>query len=122
MWGSDAVTVPERTSIHVTLDQTVASSEKPGHHFRATVSQPVKIDGKTVIPKGARAEGVIVEAKEAGLIKGRARLEPSANEAVFAGIPEVERQRNKEGRGVAMIIDVDLVNGFGGSGPINQAR
>ena len=75
IWGSDSVTVPEHTSIHVTLDQTVATSEKPGHHFRATVSRPVVIEGKTVIPKGARAEGVIVEAKEAGRIKGRARLQ-----------------------------------------------
>lgn len=75
IWGSDSVTVPEHTSIHVTLDQTVATSEKPGQHFRATVSRPVVIEGKTVIPKGARAEGVIVEAKEAGRIKGRARLQ-----------------------------------------------
>jgi hypothetical protein len=74
-WGTDPVTVPERTPIHVTLDQTVATSERSGHHFRATVSQPVVIEGKTVIPKGARAEGVIVEAKEAGRFKGRARLQ-----------------------------------------------
>lgn len=53
----------------------MAASEKPGHHFRATVSKPVVIDGKTVIPKGARAEGVIVEAKEAGYFKGRAHLQ-----------------------------------------------
>ena len=75
IWGSDSVTVPEHTSIHVTLDQTVATSDKPGHRFRATVSKPVVIEGKTVIPKGARAEGIIVEAKEAGRIKGRARLQ-----------------------------------------------
>ena len=74
-WGNDPVTVPERTRIHVVLDQTVASSEKPGRHFRATVSEPVVVDGKTVIPKGARAEGVIVESKEAGYFRGRARLE-----------------------------------------------
>jgi hypothetical protein len=74
-WGTDPITVPERTPIHVTLDQTVATSQRPGHHFRATVSKPVVIDGKTVIPKGARAEGVIVDAKEAGRFKGRARLQ-----------------------------------------------
>src|SRR5262245_32756544 len=67
-WGSDSVTVPERTRIHVVLDQTVTTSERPGHHFRTTVSQPVVIEGKTVIPKGARAEGVVVEAKRAGRI------------------------------------------------------
>lgn len=73
--GTDPVTLPERTTLHVTLDQTVSTRETPGHHFRATVSQPVVVDGKTVIPRGARAEGVIVEAKEAGRFKGRAQLQ-----------------------------------------------
>jgi hypothetical protein len=74
MWGHDSITVPQRTGIHVTLDQAVDTSTRPGHHFRATVSQPVVIEGKTAIPKGARAEGVVVEAKEAGRFKGRPRL------------------------------------------------
>ena len=74
IWGSDSVTVPQHTRIHVVLDQAVATSTKPGHHFRATVSRPVVIEGKTVIPKGARAEGVVVESKEAGRFKGRPRL------------------------------------------------
>jgi hypothetical protein len=73
-WGSDSVTVPEHTRIHVVLDQAVSTNARPGHHFRATVSRPVVIEGKTVIPKGARAEGVVVEAKEAGRFKGRPRL------------------------------------------------
>ncbi len=55
-------------------------------------------------------------------IKGRARVDASLNDAVYAGIPEVERARDKERKGVALIIDVDLVNGFGGGGPVNQAR
>ena len=74
MWGSDSVTVPQRTRIHVVLDQAVTTGTRPGHHFRATVSQPVVIEGKTVIPQGARAEGVVVQAKEAGRFKGRPRL------------------------------------------------
>src|SRR5215469_596450 len=75
-WGNstDPVTVPEHTRIHVVLDQAVSSNARTGHHFRATVSKPVVIEGKTVIPKGAHAEGVAVEAKEAGRVKGRARL------------------------------------------------
>lgn len=75
-WGNstDPVTVPERTRIHVVLDQAVSTSARPGHHFRATVSKPVVIGGKTVIPKGAHAEGLVLEAKEAGRVKGRARL------------------------------------------------
>lgn len=72
--GSDSVTVPPRTRIHVVLDQVVTTSTQAGHHFRATVSTPVVIEGKTVIPKGASAEGVVVQAKEAGRFKGRPRL------------------------------------------------
>ena len=65
-WGhsTDPVTVPEHTRIHVVLDQAVSTGTKPGHHFRATVSRPVVIEGKTVIPKGAHAEGVVVEPRK----------------------------------------------------------
>ena len=75
-WGnsSDPVTVPEHTRIHVVLDQAVSTNTRPGHHFRASVSKPVVIEGKTVIPKGAHAEGVVVEAKKAGRVKGRPQL------------------------------------------------
>jgi len=101
IWGSDPVTVPEHTTIHVTLDQTVATSEKPGHHFRATVSKPVVIEGKTVIPKGTRAEGVIVQAKEAGRIKGRAQLQLALQSVTVDGqnYPVHTFSSHEEGRG-----------------------
>ena len=71
----DPVTVPELTPIHVTLDQAMTSKEnRPGDHFDATVSEPVIIDGKTAIPRGARAEGVVVDAERSGRLMGRARL------------------------------------------------
>lgn len=74
--GSDPVTVPERTPIHVTLDQSLATNQnRPGDHFDATVSEPVVVDGKAVIPQGARAEGLVVESRESGRFKGRARLQ-----------------------------------------------
>lgn len=70
------VTVPETTPIHVTLDQAVASDEnRPGDHFEARVSQPVIVDGKTVIPQGAYAEGLVVDARRSGRLRGRARLQ-----------------------------------------------
>jgi hypothetical protein len=74
--ASDPVTLPERTAIHVRLDQTVATNRsKVGDHFEATVSQPVVVDGKTVIPKGAHAEGLVVDSRHSGRLKGRARLQ-----------------------------------------------
>lgn len=74
--GLDQVTLPEATQIHVTLNAAVASDRnKPGDHFEATIAQPILIDGKTVIPKGARATGVVVDARPSGRLKGRAHLQ-----------------------------------------------
>jgi hypothetical protein len=70
------VTLPEHTTIHVTLDQALATDQsKPGDHFDATVSEPVVIDGKTVIPQGAHAAGLVVDARQSGRLMGRARLQ-----------------------------------------------
>jgi hypothetical protein len=70
------VTLPEHTAIRVTLDQSLATNRsRPGDHFAATVSEPVVMDGKTVIPKGAHARGLVVDARKSGRLRGRARLE-----------------------------------------------
>src|ERR1700739_396261 len=67
-----SVTLPEATAIHVTLDQALASDQsRPGDHFEATVSEPVVLDGKTVIPQGAYAQGLVVDARQSGRLKGR---------------------------------------------------
>jgi hypothetical protein len=73
---SDPVTLPEHTAIHVTLDQALSTRQSnSGDHFDATVSEPVVVDGKTVIPQGAHAEGLVVDARPSGRLMGRARLE-----------------------------------------------
>jgi len=67
--------VPADTVIAVVLDQTISSkTSKPGDRFSATVESPVEVDGKVAIPKDARAEGVVKEAKAAGRFKGGALL------------------------------------------------
>jgi hypothetical protein len=69
------ITVPQYTPIHVTLDQAIASDEnRPGDHFEATISQPVVVDGRTVIPEGASAEGLVVDVHRSGRLKGRGSL------------------------------------------------
>ena len=67
--------IPADTVIPVVLDQTISSkTSKPGDKFTATVESPVEIDGKIAVPKGARAEGVVRDAKAAGRFKGGAVL------------------------------------------------
>jgi len=67
--------VPADTMIAVVLDQTISSkASKPGDKFTATVESPIEVEGKVAIPKGARAEGVVRDAKAAGRFKGGAAL------------------------------------------------
>lgn len=69
------ITVPEGTAMHVTLDQSLASDKnRSGDEFEASVSSPVVMDGKTVIPKGARVRGRVIEARESGRLQHVAHL------------------------------------------------
>jgi len=70
------VTVPDETLIHVTLDQALSTDQsRAGDHFEATVSEPVVIHNKTVIPEGAHATGMVVDSHPSGRLMGRARLQ-----------------------------------------------
>ena len=70
------IVVPAETVISVVLDETVGSKvSRPGQTFTATVRQPVEVDGRVAIPKGARATGLVKDAKPAGRFKGGAQLE-----------------------------------------------
>jgi hypothetical protein len=67
--------VPVDTVLSVVLDQTISSkTSKDGDKFSATVESPVEVEGKVAIPKGARADGVVKDAKAAGRFKGGAIL------------------------------------------------
>jgi hypothetical protein len=70
------IVVPAETVISVVLDEPVGSKiSTPGQNFTATVREPVEVDGRLAIPKGARATGIVRDAKPAGRFKGGAVLE-----------------------------------------------
>jgi hypothetical protein len=70
------VTVPEGTNLTVILEQTISTARnRSGDEFDATVASPIVIDNQTVIPKDARVQGHIVEARPSGRLKGVARLD-----------------------------------------------
>lgn len=54
--------------------------------------------------------------------RGRAHLDPSANNVVYGRMIEGERQQDPERRGVAVIIDIERVQGFRSAGPFQQER
>lgn len=70
------VDLPSGTRLRVRLDQDLGSKiSQAGDSFRATVADDVVVNGQTVIPRGARAEGTVIDAKPLGRFKGGARLE-----------------------------------------------
>jgi hypothetical protein len=72
----EVVSLPVGTSIPVRLDTDLGSKiSQPGDSFTATVSDDVVSHGQVIIPRGARAEGTVVDAQPLGRFKGGARLE-----------------------------------------------
>jgi len=70
------VELPVGTPLDVRLDEDLGSKiSQPGETFHATIAKDVVIDGQTVIAKGARADGTVLDAEPLGKIKGGARLE-----------------------------------------------
>jgi len=68
--------VPVGTPIAVVLDQSISTkTAESGQSFVATVEEPVEVEGKVVIAKHARANGIVKDAKAAGRFKGGAVLE-----------------------------------------------
>jgi len=58
------VTLPKGTEISATVGQTLASNKNHvGDTFAARLSTPVQVEGKTVIPKGAKVIGRVVKVK-----------------------------------------------------------
>jgi hypothetical protein len=64
--------VPAGTALMVKLETTLATfSNKAGDPFRASLSQPVLLSGKTVIPAGAVIEGRVTRVTEPRRISGK---------------------------------------------------
>jgi hypothetical protein len=67
--------IPAGTVITVRLGEAVGSKiSQAGQSFTASLSDPVQVDGVTVIPSGATAAGTVVDAKPLGRFKGGASL------------------------------------------------
>jgi hypothetical protein len=71
----NTVTIPAGTLLTVRLSEALASNKnQAGDSFRATLDQPLVVDGFVIAERGARAEGRIVDTTEAGRVKGVAEL------------------------------------------------
>ena len=69
------IQLPAGTQLRVRLDSDLSSgTSHPGDSFTATVADDVVVNGQTIIPRSARAEGTVVDAKSLSHFKGGALL------------------------------------------------
>jgi hypothetical protein len=67
--------IPAGTALMVKLETTLATfSNKPGDPFQARLTQPVVLNGRTLIPAGATVEGRVTKVTEPRRISGKPTL------------------------------------------------
>jgi hypothetical protein len=70
-----AVTIPEGTSVHFKLKQSInTASAKAGQHVPAELTQPIVIGGRTVANAGSAATVRITDAEGSGRMGGSAKI------------------------------------------------
>ena len=80
------IVIPAGTAITVRLGEALGSKiSQDGQSFSATVADPVDVDGRTAIPSGASASGVVVSAKPLGRFAGGAMLEVKLTSVTING-------------------------------------
>ncbi|MEZ2346241.1 BON domain-containing protein [Terriglobus sp. RCC_193] len=73
--GGVQVMVPDGTVLPVRINRWLSSGNaQPGSTFDAFVTSDILAGGQIAIPRGATVEGTVVDAKGAGVLKGRGEL------------------------------------------------
>lgn len=68
--------VPEGTVLSIRMSQTInVKHAEAGQSFTGTIVNPIMVEGNTVIPSGATAEGMVVQAHKRGHFKGASYLQ-----------------------------------------------
>jgi hypothetical protein len=84
------ITIPSGTRLRVTLIDGVSSNQSSsGDQFMASLADPVVINGKTVLAKGTKVRGRVVDATESGRVKGRASIQLKLTNIVRNNAPDV---------------------------------
>lgn len=122
------IVVDAGTEFVVTADQSVSSkTSNPGDRFDATIAEPVVVGDRVVIPRGARATGIVTEAKDAGRFKGNASISVTLGTVMVNGteyevrtseVTEASKGRGKrtaEGAGGGAIVGA-LIGALAGGG------
>ncbi len=71
----ETLVIPAGTSVVASLETRLSTdTNHAGDLFLATTIDPILVDGKTVVPAGARVHGVLRDVQASGRVKGRAQM------------------------------------------------
>jgi hypothetical protein len=69
------VVIPSGTVLKVSLiDPVNSDTSSPGDHFMASLAESVVINGATLLQKGTKVRGRVIDAEDSGRVKGRAAI------------------------------------------------
>jgi len=69
------ITIPAGSDVSVrTIDSVDSERDRRGQTYRASIDQPVIVNGQTVIPRGADAVVMLSDSQQSGKIEGKAVL------------------------------------------------
>lgn len=81
------VSVPPGAVLQVRINRGIDSQHiKPGTPFDGTVMNDIVAGGAVAIPRGAPVQGVVVDAKKTGALKGEGELSLQINSVTLGGI------------------------------------
>ena len=73
--GGEQVTIPNGAMLRIRINEGLSTHHTtPGSAFDGTVLNDVVADGAVAIPRGATVQGIVVEARDSGTLKGRGEL------------------------------------------------
>lgn len=131
-----AVSIPTGTSITVRMIESVDSkTHAAGQTFRASLDEPVTVDGRTVLPKGADAVTKLVESRQGGKLSGKPELiltlasvthggksyDVPTSEAIIAGQSRSKRTGLMVGGGAVLGAVIGAIAGGGKGAAIGAA-
>ena len=84
--AGDVSVLPEGTELQVRLAQPLSSAKnQKGQGFEVTLDKDVVRNGKTVLAKGTRLQGLILNAEGSGRVSGRAKMSITLQQVQGAG-------------------------------------
>jgi hypothetical protein len=79
------ITVPAGTTVGASLGTRLSTgTNHTGDSFMATTTEPIVVDGQTIVPAGARIRGTLGDVQASGRISGRARMTLGFDEIIGA--------------------------------------